>query len=199
MSELMMSSPHNFPFILYTEMTKISYFSYENVRLALITLWIDANIVNTNISWYEGHNYQKFGQKIKIFKILCTKYMASSEAMTSSTHSFAYSYGLVKKCFLNICETWKCHNFLICQPIFIRFSLFCSENFTLSSEIKLDQLRTSPLKRMWNTGLSEVCDERDINHTIEFLKLKFISFIIKNIMTSWMRIYMDINNIHTKQ
>ena len=27
--------------------------------------------------------------------------------------------------------------------IFIRFSLFCSENFTLSSEIKLDQLRTS--------------------------------------------------------
>ena len=42
MSELMMSSPHNFPFILYTEMTKISYFSYEYVRLALIPLWIDA-------------------------------------------------------------------------------------------------------------------------------------------------------------
>ena len=107
------------------------------------------NNVNTNISWYEGHNYQKFGQKIKIFKILCTKDMASSEAMTSSTHSFAYSYGLVKKCFLKICETWKCHNFLICQPIFIRFSLFCSENFTLSSEIKLDQLRTSPLTAYW--------------------------------------------------
>ena len=42
MSELMMSSPHNFPFMLYTEMTKISYFSYEYVRLALIPLWIDA-------------------------------------------------------------------------------------------------------------------------------------------------------------
>ena len=27
MSELMMSLPHNFPFTLYTEMTKISYFS----------------------------------------------------------------------------------------------------------------------------------------------------------------------------
>ena len=103
------------------------------------------NNVNTNISWYEGHNYQKLGQKIKIFKILCTKYMASSEVMTSSTHSFAYSYGLVKKCFLKICETWKFHNFLIFQSIFIRFSLFCSENFTLSSEIKLDQLRTPPL------------------------------------------------------
>ena len=72
--------------------------------------------------------------------------MASSEAMTSSTHSFAYSYGLVKKCFLKICETAKFHNFLIFQPIFIRFSLFCSENFTLSSEIKLHQLRTSPLR-----------------------------------------------------
>ena len=35
MSEAMMSTPHNFPFILYTEITKISYFSYENVRLAL--------------------------------------------------------------------------------------------------------------------------------------------------------------------
>ena len=42
MSEVMMSSPYKFPFILYTEMTKISYFSYENVRLALIPLWIDA-------------------------------------------------------------------------------------------------------------------------------------------------------------
>ena len=42
MSELMMSSPQNFPFILYTEMTKISNFSYENVRLALIPLLIDA-------------------------------------------------------------------------------------------------------------------------------------------------------------
>ena len=117
------------------------------------------NNVNTNISWYEWHNYQRLGQKIKILKILCTKYMASSEAMTSSTHSFAYSYGLVKKCFLKICETSKFHNFLIFQPIFIRFSLFCSENFTLSSEIKLDQLRTSPLMLAnpytYTNGMSE--------------------------------------------
>ena len=35
MSEVMMSSPHNFPFILNTEMSNISYFSYENVRFAL--------------------------------------------------------------------------------------------------------------------------------------------------------------------
>ena len=42
LSEVMMSSPHNFPLILYTEMTKISYFIYENVRHALIPIWIDA-------------------------------------------------------------------------------------------------------------------------------------------------------------
>ena len=71
--------------------------------------------------------------------------MTNSEAMTSSTRSFAYSYRLVKKCFVKICETSKCHNFLIFQPIFIRFSLFCSENFTLSSEIMLNLFRSSPL------------------------------------------------------
>ena len=71
--------------------------------------------------------------------------MASSEVMTSSTHSFAYSYRLVKKCFVKICETSKCHNFLIFQPIFIRFSLLCLEIFTLSSEIKLNLLWSSSL------------------------------------------------------
>ena len=70
--------------------------------------------------------------------------MASSEVMTSSTHSFA-SYRLVKKCFVKICETSKCHNFLIFQPIFIRFSLLCLEIFTLSSEIKLNLLWSSSL------------------------------------------------------
>ena len=39
----------------------------------------------------------------EFFKILCTKYMTSSEAMTSSTRSFAYSYRLVKKCFVKTC------------------------------------------------------------------------------------------------
>ena len=37
MSELMMSSPHNFLHISFTKMTKISYFSYENVNLSLIS------------------------------------------------------------------------------------------------------------------------------------------------------------------
>ena len=83
---------------------------------------------------------------MKFLSFLCTKWMENCEVMTSSTHSFAYSYRLVKKCFLKICETAKCHNFLIFQPIFIRFSLFCSNVFTLSSEIKLNLLWISSLK-----------------------------------------------------
>ena len=52
-------------------------------------------------------------------------------------------------CFLKICEISKFHNFLIFQPIFIRFSLFCSENFTLSSKIKLNLFRITSLKFQW--------------------------------------------------
>ena len=103
------------------------------------------NNVNSNILIW-GTYYHKFGQNIKMFKLLCTKYMASSEVMTSSTHSFAYSYRLVKKCFVKICETSKCHNFLIFQPIFIRFSLLCLNFFTLSSKLKLSLLWSSSLK-----------------------------------------------------
>ena len=71
--------------------------------------------------------------------------MENCEAMTSSPHSFAYSYRLVKKCFVKICETSKFHNFLVFQPIFIRFSLLCLKVFTLSSEIKLNLLWSSSL------------------------------------------------------
>ena len=87
---------------------------------------------------------------MKFLSFLCTKWMGTCEAMTSSTRSFAYSYQLVKKCFLKICETSKCHNFLIFQPIFIRFSLFYSQIVILSYEIKLNLLRISPLMNFCN-------------------------------------------------
>ena len=87
-----------------------------------------------------------------MLSVLCTKWMENCEAMTSSTHWFAYSYRLVKKCFLKICETSKCHNFLIFQPIFIRFSLFCLKYFTLSSEIKLNLLWISSLNNWLSHG-----------------------------------------------
>ena len=91
---------------------------------------------------------------MKFLSFLCTKWMENCEAMTSAPHSFAYSYRLVKKCFLKICETSKCHNFLIFQPIFIRFSLLCLKIFTLSSEIKLNLLWSSSLNsHVWSTLL----------------------------------------------
>ena len=70
--------------------------------------------------------------------------------ITSSTHSFAYSYWCFQKCFVQICETSKCHNFLIFQRIFIKFSLFCSNFLTLSSEVKLNLFRISPLNNVFN-------------------------------------------------
>ena len=136
------------------------------------------NIVNSNISWYEGHTITSLD------KILCTKYMESSEGMTSSTRSFAYSYRLVKKCFLKICETSKCHNFLIFQPIFIRFSLFCSENFTLSSEIKLEQFPFKALVASW-TPFFETHIIESIIHLCDFchyttkIRYKIVSFYFR--------------------
>ena len=123
---------------------KFHIFSYENVRLALIPLWIDAELCKLQYILIWGTYYHKFGQNIKIFKLLWTKYMASSEVMTSSTHSFAYSYRLVQKCFVKICETSKFHNFLIFQPIFITFSLLCLKIFTLFLKFKLNLFRISP-------------------------------------------------------
>ena len=75
--------------------------------------------------------------------------MASSEAMTSSTHSLAYSYRCFQMCFVKTCETSKCHNFLIFQTIFIKFSLFCSKFVTLSSEIKLNLFWISPFNWLY--------------------------------------------------
>ena len=112
--------------------------SYQAIlELTLFYIYSERNWGKSNVLIAEIWNFVSF---------LCTKWMENCEAMTSSTHSFAYSYRLVKKCFFKICETSKCHNFLIFQPIFIRFSLFCSKIFTLSSEIKLNLFRSSPLK-----------------------------------------------------
>ena len=91
---------------------------------------------------------------MKFLSFLCTKWMENCEAMTSLPHSFAYSYRLVNKCFLKICETSKFHNLLIFQLIFIRFSLLCLKNFTLSSEIELNLL--------WSSSLNKCVDLKEI-------------------------------------
>ena len=90
--------------------------------------------------------------------------MENCEAMTSSPHSFAYSYRLVKKCFLKICETSKCHNFLIFQPIFIRFSLLCLKIFTLSSEIEFNLL--------WSSSLNELQEKDQLLYNVKLIVKK---------------------------
>ena len=77
-------------------------------------------------------------QKMNSFKMLCTKYMENCEVMTSSTHLFAYSYQLFKKCFVENYENSKFHIFLphiFLYPIYIKLSLFCSKYFTLSIDL----------------------------------------------------------------
>ena len=67
--------------------------------------------------------------------------------MTSSTHSFAYSYGLVKKC---IPENLRNFKHFITSLFFNRFSsgfhCFVQKILLFLLKSKLDQLRTSPLR-----------------------------------------------------
>ena len=79
-----MSSPHNFPLILFTEMMKIPYFSYEKLKLVLCPL-NKCRIMFALIGFDMGTCFNMFEEK-KSYK----EYMEKSEAMTSSTHSFAY-------------------------------------------------------------------------------------------------------------
>ena len=146
MSELMMSSPHYLPYILYIKFWKIQYFAHtcDSTCMSLISSCIGVNIILHLFRKKLRQVEHSHSWNMKFLSFLCTKWMGNCEAMTS-TRSFAYSYQLVKKCFLKICETSKCHNFLIFQPIFIRFSLFYSQIFTLSYEIKLNLFRISPL------------------------------------------------------
>ena len=72
-----------------------------------------------------------WAKKKKKFKI----YGGKSEAMTSSTHSFAYSYSLFKKCFIDNYENSQFHISFILYPILIKFSLFCSRTVTLYVEL----------------------------------------------------------------
>ena len=82
--------------------------------------------------------------------MLCTKYMASSEAMTSSTHHLHNHIDVSR----NLSRKFAKLQSVIPSLYFNRFSssftvLF--ESFTLSSEIKLNLFRISPLKNKWKT------------------------------------------------
>ena len=120
MSDLMMSSPHNLPCILFTEMTKIPYFSYEKVKLAILSILNKCKILFALIYFDMGRGFYMFEQKRGNFQISYTKYMGNCEVMRSSTHSFAfttYSYQLFKKFFV---ENYEHSNFI--SYVFIRLT-----------------------------------------------------------------------------
>ena len=71
MSELMMSSPHNFPLSLFTEMTKITWES----KTCIIFSLHKCRIMFALIYFEMGTCFYMLGEKIKMFNILYTKYM----------------------------------------------------------------------------------------------------------------------------
>ena len=120
----------NFPqFILFIEMTKIPYFSYEKVKLALYTSTLNkCRIMFALICiwiWGQAFTCTKRGSFSKFYMQIM--YMENCEAIRSSTHSFAYVFWKLRNS--------KFHIFLIFPPIYIKFSLFYSKCFTLSIEL----------------------------------------------------------------
>ena len=74
MSELMMSFPHNFLHISFTEMTKISYFSYETGKLTFYPPKINEKL---GLFWHiliQGYAFTCICKKKEFFKISYTLY-----------------------------------------------------------------------------------------------------------------------------
>ena len=95
------------------------------------------------LSWYEGHTITSLGKMLKFSNNIWQVVRLWHRQLTHLHIHIDVS----RKCFVKICQTSKCHNFLIFQLIFIKFSLFCSKMFTLSSEIKLNLFQISPLRQ----------------------------------------------------
>ena len=113
-------------------------FSYQDIlELTLFYIYSERNWGKSNVLLAEIWNFCNFCIQLEVNGKLW-----GDDIINSLICIFIR---LVKNCFLKICEISKFHNFLIFQPIFIRFSLFCLENFTLSSKIKLNLFRITPL------------------------------------------------------
>ena len=110
MSELMMSSPHNFPWL---------YFVHRNDKNPIFQLWetktgLIATLNKCRIMFAPIY----FDMGTCFYTILYTKYMENCEAMGSSIHSFVYSYQLFKKCFAENYE----NSYFISILFLIRFT-----------------------------------------------------------------------------
>ena len=116
------------------------------MRINIISnlVWVDRGYnVSQTVSWL----------KYEFLVIFVSKCVQSCEGMTSPTHSFEYSEGLYKKCFLKKQEISKFHIFLISYPILIIFAPYCRENVSLSFKNMLFLFRISSLssfKPLWH-------------------------------------------------
>ena len=79
-------------------------------------------------------------------------------------------------------KTSKCHNFLIFEPIFIRFSLLCLKMFTLSSEI-------IKLNLLWSSSLSShariIHASSAIHHTRSLSHYTFLHTYKVQVVHAW--------------
>ena len=155
MSELMMSSPHYLPYILYMKFWKCLYFAQTCDSMSLISRYIGVIIIlhllreelsKSNILIAEIWNFCHFCVQNE-WKIMRRWH----HQLTHLNIHIDWSRYI---CFLKICETSECHSFLIFQPVFVRFSLFCSNFFTLSSDIKLNLFWISSLIKESSLGLA---------------------------------------------
>ena len=68
---------------------------------------------------------------MEFLSFFSTKLMENCEAVTLSTHLFAYSYRLFKKHFMKNCDNLNFHNFLIFLSDLNKILTFLSENVVL--------------------------------------------------------------------
>ena len=112
-SELMMSLLHNFPFNLFHRNDKNLTFQLPESKTCLIAP-LNVNNVYSDMFWYGDVLLHVWAKSLQFSKFcIQNNYMGKSEARTSSTHTFAYSYRLLKKCYVKICETLQFHISLV--------------------------------------------------------------------------------------
>ena len=82
-----------------------------------------------------GTCFDMFDQNLTVLKFYIQNTIERGEAMTSSTHSFAYSYRLFKKCFV------KLHSYFHIFPILSDFNQNARCSIRKSSLFLLNHLK----------------------------------------------------------
>ena len=143
MSELMMSSPHNFPFLLYTEIKIVTILFIQNIWQ--VRLWHHQLIISKFILMFPEMSCENL-QKIKIVTILFIQNIWQVRLWHHQLNNFQIHIDVPR----NVLWKFAKLQSVITSVFFNRFSSnfqFCLKMCrpTLSSEIKLNVLQISPL------------------------------------------------------